>query len=374
VISSAAGAPAADSSEGERMRIAASILYPFDMGLELDLSGQAAGALVAELADASSHVVVFDGVDLGAGKISGRIYRFGVGVIELQFESDLTLDDCARISCFSERLLVDGELLSEVAESIAREIMGRARDFATYTYDLRLEDRELYPVFVLAEPPLASPESLIERQRRALVGIVAAEPDYDRLSWSALERERLGNLGYFENDLVLVWRFGAVLATPEAKTIVGLLGLVLAQRWSLRSYDVVLDNELDQAQRQLSDLPPYFRFWRMPGRYRDFSREAIAFAQDKLAITASMHSVSADVPLVESDWHMRALYEHARASFRVDALVRRVETKLDRVEAAYNSAREFLSTNFSILLDMIFLVFLIWSVFDTVLLALVAFR
>ena len=99
VISSAAAAPAANSAEGEAMRIAACILYPFDMGLELDLSGQAAGALVAELADASSHVVAFDGMDLGGGKISGRIYRFGVGVIELQFESDLTLDDCARISC-----------------------------------------------------------------------------------------------------------------------------------------------------------------------------------------------------------------------------------------------------------------------------------
>ncbi|HWN82992.1 MAG TPA: hypothetical protein VNM87_12915 [Candidatus Udaeobacter sp.] len=355
-------------------RVVASILYPFDMGLELDLSGGAAGALVAELADASSHSVSFEGRELGAGKMSGRIYRFGVGLVELRFEADLTLDDCARISCFTGRVEVDGQPLSVAAEALAREVMNRARPFATYTYDLRLEDQELYPVFVLAEAPAEPPESMIERERRALVGIVAAEPDYDRLSRYALERERLGNLGYLEQELILVWRFGAVLATPEARTITDLLGVVLAQQWSLRSYDAVLDHELDQAQRQLSDLPPYFHFWRMPGRYRDFSREAIAFARDKLTITASMHSVSADVPLVEEDWHMRALYEHARASFRVDALERRVETKLDRVEAAYNSARELLSTNFSILLDMIFLVFLIWSILDTVLLALVAFR
>ena len=356
------------------MRIVGCILYPFDMGLELDLSGEAAGALVAELADVSSHRVTFDGVELGPGKLSGRIYRFGVGLIELRFEANLTFGDCARISCFTSRLQVDQQPLGEAAETLAREIMSRARPFATYTYDLRLEEREplsgVRAGRVTARAPrstdrTAAPGAGGDRRRRGRL----RSPVSVRARARAARQSRLPGERAHPR---LAIRGGA--GHPEARTVVDLLGLVLAQQWSLRSYDVVLDHELDQAQRQLSDLPPYFHFWRMPGRYRDFSREAIAFAQDKLTITASMHSVFADAPLVEADWHMRALYEHARASFRVDALVRRVETKLDRVEAAYNSARELLSTNFSILLDMIFLVFLIWSVLDTVLLALVAFR
>ena len=166
----------------------------------------------------------------------------------------------------------------------------------------------------------------------------------------------------------------AVLSGAEAETSAELLSLVLAQYWSMRSYDHVLDHELSQAQEQLEELPKYFEFWRMPGRYHDFSNEAIDFAKDKITITQSMHTLLGSESQIESDWALRELYEEAGAAFGVQVLVGRVETKLARIEAAYNVAREQLSANFYILLDIIFLAFLVWSIFDTLLLARIAFR
>jgi hypothetical protein len=160
----------------------------------------------------------------------------------------------------------------------------------------------------------------------------------------------------------------------EAETNAELLSLVLAQYWSMRSYDYVLDHEINNAQQQLEELPKYYQFWRMPGRYHDFSTEAIDFAKDKLSITQSLHTVVGGEHQIESDWSLRELYEEARKAFGLEALSTRVEAKLAKIDSAYNVAREQLSANFYILLDIIFLSFLVWSIVDTVLLARIAFR
>jgi hypothetical protein len=356
------------------MRVGVRILYPFDMGLELDLSGQEAGALVARLADAGSVQVALNGQELGVGQVSARIYRFGIGVFELGLDLDLDFDGCALISCNTALIEVDGHSMADFAESRVHDIIESSRRFATYSYERRLEDRELFPLFILREPIPGEAAELIEQHRKALFGIVAGEPDYDRLSLRLLEREPLENLAYFGNDLILVRRFGAVLSGAEAETSADLLSLVLAQYWSMRSYDHVLDHELSQAQEQLEELPKYFEFWRMPARYHDFSNEAIDFAKDKITITQSMHTLLGSESQIEADWALRELYEEAQSAFGVEALVGRVETKLARIEAAYNVAREQLSANFYILLDIIFLAFLVWSVVDTLLLARIAFR
>jgi hypothetical protein len=356
------------------MQVEVRILSPFDMGLELDLSGQEAGALVARLADAGTVQVRLEGRQIGSGQISGRIYRFGIGMFELSLDLDLDFDGCARISCNTALIDVDGQPVADFAEARVHAIVESAQRFATYRYERRLEDHELYPMFILRDPIPGDAAELIERHRKALFGIVAGEPDYDRLSPRVLEREPLVNLAYFGNDLLLVHRFGAVLSGAEADTSAELLSLVLAQYWSMRSYDYVLDHELSQALDQLEELPKYYQLWRMPGRYHDFSNEAMDFAKDKITITQSMHTLLGSESQIEADWALRELYEEAQAAFGVQALVGRVETKLTRIESAYNVAREQLSANFYILLDIIFLAFLVWSIFDTLLLARIAFR
>ena len=359
---------------GVRMRVEVRILYPFDMGLELDLSGQEAGALVARLANAGSVRVALGGRELGTGQVSGRIYRFGIGVLELSLDLELDFDGCARISCNTALMEVDGQSIADFAESHVHSIIESAQRFATYRYERRLEDRELFPLFIVRDPIAGEAADLIDRHRKALFGIVAGEPDYDRISARVLEREPLENLAYFGNDLILVRRFGAVLSGAEADTSADVLSLVLAQYWSMRSYDHVLDHELSQAQQQLEELPKYYEFWRMPGRYHDFSNEAIDFAKDKITITQSMHTLLGSESQIEADWALRELYEEAGAAFGMEAIVARVETKLTRIESAYNVAREQLSANFYILLDIIFLTFLVWSIIDTLLLARIAFR
>lgn len=79
----------------------------------------------------------------------------------------------------------------------------------------------------------------------------------------------------------------------------------------------------------------------------------------------SLYNVVSNVPKVESDWHLSILHQNVNKVFNIEDLYKTVETKIERIAESYNSARDFLSTNFFILLDIIFFLSLVWSIVDT---------
>ncbi len=202
--------------------------------------------------------------------------------------------------------------------------------------------------------------------------MVSGEPNYDALSNFVLDQEKLVNFGYYENELILIKRFGAVVSSEESRAVLDLIRLAYALYWNLRAYNFFLDREMDNAQALLADLPPYYKFWAMPRRYQAFSREAMGFTLDKLAIVDSLYNVSVNMPRIDSDWHLRTIHKYVEREFDIDDLSKAVEAKLERIEEAYNSAREFLSTNFFIAVEIVLILSLAWMVLDTSLLFVIA--
>ncbi|MEK7765565.1 MAG: hypothetical protein AAB368_04945, partial [bacterium] len=201
--------------------------------------------------------------------------------------------------------------------------------------------------------------------RKTIFGIVGGEPHYDRLSEFALSEAGLENYGYYEHELLVVTRDGAVIAGEDAGRLEELVSLACVQAMNLRSYQVLLDRELSQAHRLLEGIPPYWRFIETFRKYTVLSREALDFDQDKLAIIESLYAM-ASLPHIESDWYLRTVYGKIGQRLDLERLRREVEMKIDRLEESYNNAREFLSTSFFILLDIVFLASLTLSVIDII--------
>jgi hypothetical protein len=363
------------------MQIRTHLLFPFDLGLELDFSGHDAEVIFKQVSSRKTASVVFDGVTYETASVVTQIYKFGVGSIEISFDMDTDLSHAAKLSCFAENVWVGKMPILKYCQSHVDTVIRQASQYADYHYERRLEEVDLFPVFVIGEAVQGSRErgemlhvsdAFIRRHRKALYGIVAGEPRYDDLSDFVLEREKLQNYGYYENEMILIERFGAVVYSPESATLLNLMKLAYSQYWSLKSYNFLLDKELDNAQHVLEHLPPYYKFWLIPSQYQRFSKEALDFGRDKLAIIESLYSVGPNVPRIDADWHLRTLYGSVRKVFTIEELYKTVDTKLSRIEEAYNSAREFLSTNFFILLDIIFFASLAWSVIDTLLLLRIA--
>ena len=365
------------------MQIRTHLLFPFDLGLELDFAGHDAEEIFKRVSSRRTASLVFEGATYEEASIVTQIYKFGVGSIEISFDMDADLSQAARISCFAENVWIGKMPIIKYCQSHVDSVIRQASKYADYHYEKRLEEVDLFPVFVIGESLQAErerdellhvSETFIRRHRKALYGIVAGEPHYDELSDFVLEREKLQNYGYYENEMILSERFGAVVYSPESATILNLIKLAYSQYWSLKSYNFLLDQELDNAQHVLEHLPPYYKFWQIPSQYQRFSKEALDFGRDKLAIIESLYSVGPNIPRIDADWHLRTLYASIRKIFTIEELYKTVDTKLSRIEEAYNSAREFLSTNFFILLDIIFFASLAWSIIDTLLLLKIAHR
>lgn len=354
------------------MKTIVHILVPFDLGLELDFQGQDAKEIVKDLSNQPTPPLYFSGRRFDDASLTARIYKFGIGLIDLSFPVEGDLDFLAALSCRTEMLAVGETPIIAWAKTIVDEVLATARGFANHTYDRRLQELDPFPVFVLDRAAVTDATSFMEKNEKALTGIVSGEPNYDALSDFVLEQEKLKNFGYYQNELVLMKRFGALVCSEEAKTILTLVRLTYSLYWSLRSYTFFLEKEIDHAQVVLADLPPYYKFWAMPAHYQAFSRESMDFVRDKLAIVDSLHNVQANIPGIDSDWHLRTLYKNLEKEFDIDELSSSVDTKLERIEQSYNSARDHISTNFFIAVEIVLVLSFLWMVLDTSLLFVIA--
>ncbi|HRY28422.1 MAG TPA: hypothetical protein P5079_00130 [Elusimicrobiota bacterium] len=354
------------------MKSTCSLLIPFDLGLELDFEGKDAREIVKEVSSRPAAPLTFEGRIFSNATITTRIYKFGVGLIQLSFPVEGDIGFLTALSCRAEAIAVGKTAVSTWARTLVDGLIERARKFASHTYERRLEEVDIFPVFVFEKGVVSSAGEFVKRNHKALFGIVSGEANYDDLSDFALEQERLVNFGYYENELILIKRFGAVVSSGEAHTILELIRLAYALFWNLRGYNFFLDREIDSAQALISRLPPYYKVWVMPQRYQMFSREAMGFGIDKLAIVDSLYNVSANIPHIDSDWHLRTIYRNVQKEFDIDELSKMVEVKLERIEDTYNSARDFLSTNFFIAVEIVLILSLFWMVLDTSLLFTIA--
>ncbi len=354
------------------MKTTVHILIPFDLGLELDFIGPDATAIAKEISSHTVSDISFEARRFGDVRLTVQIYKFGIGLLQLSFSAEGELDFFAALSCRTEFLSVQGAPVTAWAKTLVDEVIGGARRFASHTYERRLEDIDPFPLFVFEKGGVTDAEDFVRKNEKALTGILSGEPNYDALSSFVLEQEKLRNFGYYENELILIKRFGAVVSSSESGTIVELIRLAYSLFWSLRAYNFFLEKEIDQAQALLADLPPYYKFWAMPSRYQKFSKEAMDFVRDKLAIVDSLHNVQANIPRIDSDWHLRTIYKNVVNEFDIDDLSRAVDTKLERIERSYNSARDFISTNFFIAVEIVLILSLAWMILDTGLLIVIA--
>ncbi|MBK6879501.1 MAG: hypothetical protein IPN65_06835 [Elusimicrobia bacterium] len=354
------------------MKTTVHILIPFDLGLELDFEGADAKAIAKEISSRPIENLMFGGRAFTDVRLTVQIYKFGVGQLGLTFDTEGDLDVLATLSCRAEALTVGARSITEWAHSRVDEVIAGAKRFASHAYDRRLEDVDPFPVFVFEKGAVADATEFITKNQKALTGIVSGEPNYDALSDFVLEQEKLRNFGYYENELILIKRFGAVVSSEESNTILELIRLAYSLFWSLRSYNFLLEKEIDQAQSVLAKLPPYYKFWSMPSSYQRFSREAMDFVRDKLAIVDSLHNVQTNIPRIDSDWHLRTIYKNVEKEFDIDELSKAVDTKLERIEQSYNSARDFISTNFFIAVEIVLILSLVWMMLDTSLLFIIA--
>src|SRR4051794_19762975 len=169
------------------MKIQTFFLFPFDMGLELDFAGKGAQEIFKEISTHKTARLYFEGHDYGEADVSTQVYKFGVGLVQISFQLDITIDQAARLSCFAESLHVGTTPVVKYCQGLVHGVIKTASKYANYRYERRLEEEDLFPIFVLGggtdgdDKLVREADTFIKRHRKALYGIVAGEPRYEDL-------------------------------------------------------------------------------------------------------------------------------------------------------------------------------------------------
>src|SRR5437016_3102794 len=133
------------------MQIRTHILFPFDLGLELDFTGPDAQEMFKEVSSKKTAEIHFEDQNYPDASVTTQIYKFGVGSIEIAFDADLDLAQAARLSCFTENIRVADKPILKYCQSHVNGVIKQASRYADYRYERRLEDVDLLPVFVIGE-------------------------------------------------------------------------------------------------------------------------------------------------------------------------------------------------------------------------------
>ncbi|MBI4063090.1 MAG: hypothetical protein HY401_02195 [Elusimicrobia bacterium] len=331
-------------------------LYPFDLGMELDLKEI---RYSKEVTRQHPGEILFKGKSLGESELLGYIYPFGIGMLELSFNLNDNLERASELAIASDRIHVGRYALTVFFQSQVNLALARARLYARSANAQRVEsDGEVFNLFTVAWQDDLGADAYLKKYRKTLFGMVTGDPSYARLSDYALQREALKNIGYYDEEIILINRFGAFIHSQEEETLRELVSLSLAQYFNVRAAGVLLEKSLLTVQRVLENQPHYYRFWKMPAAYQLVSREQRTFAKAKAALVESLNAVHVQSSHIESDWHLKSVHKEILTAFDTGDLSKITMRRMETIDSIYAHLGEHLSTMFFIFLDFVFLAWL----------------
>ncbi|MBI4669223.1 MAG: hypothetical protein HY747_08560 [Elusimicrobia bacterium] len=336
-------------------------LYCFDLGMELKLDMPEESYRREILHDGDAGEAIFQGKSLGRASLAAYLYPFGIGMFEASFDFNGTLAEASDLAVFAEKVHIGRSSLAVFFSSQIERAAGKARAWVPGNFSAsggQISPREAFNLFTLSWSEDLGAESFLKKNRKTLCGMVTGEPFYARLSEYALQREALKNIGYYDEEIILVNRYGAFLHSKEEDTHRELISLALAQSFSVRRANAYLEWALGAARGVLESQPPYYHFWKMPIAYQRISREQRNFSKAKVALIQSLHALHGQTPKIESDWHLKSVHREILDSFDIEEQAKTAAVRLEAIDSIYSQLGEQLSTMFFIFLDFVFLAWL----------------
>ena len=126
------------------------LLFPFDLGLELDFTGKDAVEFYKEISAHKIGTLSAEGKMFSQAEFTTQVYKFGVGIIQIAFKVEDDIPNLALLSCEIAKIKVGKVGIIQYCHSLVDGLIARAEKYATHRYDQRLTAAEIFPVFVLS--------------------------------------------------------------------------------------------------------------------------------------------------------------------------------------------------------------------------------
>lgn len=266
---------------------------------------------------------------------------FPVGAISINVRVPFEVSDRDELVSYHE-LQFEAESLHEHVQKLADQIRRELEPcLKGPPAGGQLKNEEAYTVFCLESPlmtvgdrPLSAERWLLQR-RREVAALLTQEANPDALSaQETLESTGL-YLSYYESDLTVIdWDAAIVIDRSENfEEILHVMELANVQLAELEAYDLILDDSMERAYRDIAGGSQRTRRKRLP-ELREI-RVDMARLSDELSNTTKFFG----------DWHLSRIYKNLSSRFHLADWQNVVNEKLKTLDSLYQILKQD-QTNF----------------------------
>lgn len=283
---------------------------------------------------------------------------FGIGAVSVTLKLAFDVPDLAALVPFGTVKLVDAQAKEREIETVTREILERMRpdlEPALVEHYPGAIEPETYVVFAVQDPAPYDAASLLQKERQALAGLLAGEPDWKRLSREEVEDNLRYWFRYYEDDLVVVdWDY-ALVVEPTGKwgDVLYVCELANLQLLELRAYDRYLDGVLDKAYADLE------RFLGRKGLFQSAREIQKDLSDARIDLTRVTDEIN-NIGKIFGDWYLAKLHLGLTSRFHLPEWESIVREKMEALDGLYGLATHEVEHRRSMFLEaLIVLLFVI---------------
>ena len=270
--------------------------------------------------------IELDGMDGRQFKVTAKVYDFGVISLRFSYSFSGSFED---LISFSKAIVGNEALEKEAlkqAERIKKEISeALVKPISKYNY-------EDYIIFVAKEfDKKVTMRELSTEYGTKIAAVLRSESE--TLSKAQIKDTLKSSVSYFDDDAVFVdWNAAFVCDPRDSQDTLEVLEYANIELLELRTYDELLDNEIDFAYDRITPSKlPWYSIALDP-----FSKTLNRLEESKLDVTQVIEKVENALKLI-GDPYLAKVYSAASDSFRLNKWKEGLKEKIDIIESFYDT-------------------------------------
>jgi len=243
-------------------------------------------------------------------------------------------------------LYIDSDRVATQSRKVLDELLPTLKPSLSQPYEqILIEDYTIFYVHQFREHLTA--EQLLEAADTDIASMIRGETK--RLSKSERQNVLEKHITYFEDDLAVVAWNSSFIYDPEGSSEhVDILEFANSELLELRSYDAMLDRQLQNIYDELEDLPRKTLFTLFRNPYQRTNQKLLSLLIDVAELTDRLENTLKII----GDLYCARVYQRISEVLRLQEWQARVDGKLNSARQIYATLNSEISERRSVLLEI----------------------
>lgn len=287
-------------------------------------------------------------------EVRAKVFEFGV--VSIAWE--LPFPDEWQTAVRNAHLYIDNDLIAQQSEKLLQDLMPALQDALLKPYPEQMrEDYTIFYVYGFEDISLVTSEAILHGLGSDIAGMVRGESK--KLAESECRTILEHKITYFEDDLVVVAWNASFIYDPEGSSEhVDILEFANAELLELRSYDKLLDDQLESIYDEVEKLP---RTWvgLLKNPHQHTIQKLLTLLLDVTELTDRIENTLKII----GDLYCARIYRMISTLLQLRDWQARVDGKLENARQIYDTLNSEVQNRRSTILEIIIILLIAFEIY-----------